>query len=603
MSLLTEASLVVTPNAYKEGKLYSIIPSNGNGDFTVTRATTATRINAAGLVELVPYNLLQYSQAFDNTSYWSYYQATITANNTTAPDGTLTADRLNQSVGTGGNVVVSTANNNIGNITLSAYLKIGNGADGVVALNDGSWKNGFFNLTLGTVTYVDAGVTASITDAGNGWWRCSITINASTNSVLTNIGHNLNTGQFGYIWGAQLVEGTSALNYQATETRLNIPRIDYSLGGCPNILLEPQRTNIALYSEDFADSIWQKVRTTVTQNTTLSPNNTLGADTIEVTAPGQCHIGQSVTTTTTTLNVSIYCKYINQQFLQIYSSSANTAYANFDILNGVVGSNGTNASNVQITTAANGFYRLSVSLTVPVTAIVIRFAFIASSASAYNATEGVAGRQFYAWGAQFESGAYATSYIPTTTATVTRNADVISRGNIFTTGLITASGGTWFVELKNNLIVSRDVSLGGIFINTGTNSTAGDGFSLRNSLSTGRANINKVVGGLSATLFTINIDTVKVAIKWNGTTADVFVNGIKVVTGTAFTVTAMENLRGEGQNRAMQFNSIALFPTPLTDGQCSMLTSGIYTPALAYAQLSLVSESPACLTSSVNALL
>jgi hypothetical protein len=61
MSLLDDASLLVTPNAEKEGKLYSIIPTNGNGDFSVTRATTATRVNAAGLVELVPYNLLQYS--------------------------------------------------------------------------------------------------------------------------------------------------------------------------------------------------------------------------------------------------------------------------------------------------------------------------------------------------------------------------------------------------------------------------------------------------------------------------------------------------------------------------------------------------------------
>jgi hypothetical protein len=59
MSLLDTASLLLTPNAYKEGKLYSVIPSDGSGDFTFTRATTATRVNSDGLVELVPYNLLQ----------------------------------------------------------------------------------------------------------------------------------------------------------------------------------------------------------------------------------------------------------------------------------------------------------------------------------------------------------------------------------------------------------------------------------------------------------------------------------------------------------------------------------------------------------------
>jgi hypothetical protein len=69
MSLLDTASLIVTPNAYKEGKLYSVIPSDGSGDFTFTRATTATRVNSAGLVELVPYNLLTYSEQFENAAW------------------------------------------------------------------------------------------------------------------------------------------------------------------------------------------------------------------------------------------------------------------------------------------------------------------------------------------------------------------------------------------------------------------------------------------------------------------------------------------------------------------------------------------------------
>jgi hypothetical protein len=64
MSLLNEASFLVTPNGYKEDKLYAAIPTNGNGDMTVTRTGTATRVNEAGLVELVPYNLLTRSEEF-----------------------------------------------------------------------------------------------------------------------------------------------------------------------------------------------------------------------------------------------------------------------------------------------------------------------------------------------------------------------------------------------------------------------------------------------------------------------------------------------------------------------------------------------------------
>jgi len=53
MSLLTQASLILTPTAYKANKLYSVVPSSGNGDLTTTRATTATRVNSSGVIENV----------------------------------------------------------------------------------------------------------------------------------------------------------------------------------------------------------------------------------------------------------------------------------------------------------------------------------------------------------------------------------------------------------------------------------------------------------------------------------------------------------------------------------------------------------------------
>ena len=63
MSLLDTASLIVTPNGTKASKLYSVVPSDGSGDMTVTRATTATRVNSAGLIETVASNVprLDYS--------------------------------------------------------------------------------------------------------------------------------------------------------------------------------------------------------------------------------------------------------------------------------------------------------------------------------------------------------------------------------------------------------------------------------------------------------------------------------------------------------------------------------------------------------------
>ena len=70
MSLLDKASLVLTPNAVKASKLYSVVPTNGIGDLTVVRNTTATRVNSSGLIESVAANVprLNYDSVGGNPS-------------------------------------------------------------------------------------------------------------------------------------------------------------------------------------------------------------------------------------------------------------------------------------------------------------------------------------------------------------------------------------------------------------------------------------------------------------------------------------------------------------------------------------------------------
>ena len=124
MSLLQDASLVLTPNAYKISKLYSIIPSNGNGDFTFSRAGSATKTASNGLVEDVPYNLFNYSEDFSNT-YWGKTSGTITSNAITAPDGTPTADLFTKTVAfnTVSNISRSLTTYYLGVVTISLYVK------------------------------------------------------------------------------------------------------------------------------------------------------------------------------------------------------------------------------------------------------------------------------------------------------------------------------------------------------------------------------------------------------------------------------------------------------------------------------------------------
>jgi hypothetical protein len=172
---------------------------------------------------------------------------------------------------------------------------------------------------------------------------------------------------------------------------------------------------------------------------------------------------------------------------------------------------------------------------------------------------------------QMELGAYATTFIPTTTAAVTRLADAFSRSNVFTNGFITSAGGTWFLEMDNNTAYTSDTSTGSIFLDTGTLGYT-NGFMVRKNTA-GRLIIIKYISTTGTTLHTTTTDRFKMAIKWNGSTADVFVNGVKVTTATAFTTTAMQFL-SNGNNFFMAFlNQSSLFPVPLTDDQCIEITT------------------------------
>jgi hypothetical protein len=565
IGLLDEASLVVTPNAYKEGILYDIIPDTSLGDLSVVRATTATRVNEQGFIELVPYNVIRYSEDLNNPA-WSKNNINQTVNSIIAPNGTLTADTLTGIGGSGFHFLSQqTAIISGSSYTISGYFKKGTNNFVQLLFNSFFGLNKFanFDLNNGTTGAIGAGTTATITDVGNDWYRCTITATstASTSNssvwaafLITNANsvaaeENALSTSF-YLWGAQLVQGSEPKDYFQTTDRLNVPRIDYSNGSCPSILVEPQRTNLLLRSEEFENAVWTKTGVTVAVNATTSPNGVLTADKL---IPSE---------------LDSYVRYLsfNGTAGSVYTFSF---YAKADVITNLrirqfnaTELNGT----IEFITINNQWQRFTVTSTCAVNQQVQIWIGGGSTWST--------GKDIYVWGAQLEAGAYPTSYIPTIASTVTRNADTISRNNIFTNGFITASGGTWFVELKNNIDLIRSGSAGGIYINTGTISLEGNGFLFRNPTTISqKISIIKYTLGVPSTLYNTLTTDLKAAIKWNGTTADIFVNGVKVISATEFTTTAMQNLIIEGSNRNLNINQMALFPTPLTDTQCIELTT------------------------------
>ena len=579
MSLLDTASLIVTPNAYKEGKLYSVIPSDGSGDFTFTRATTATRVNSSGLVELVPYNLLTYSEQLSN---WTNIQfVTVTDNVETAPNGTLTASRINETAVTNVHRLFLNPTVSANKHTYSVYLKAGtrNWAflrlDGL-SIDQRTW----FDIQNGTIGTTSGDHTATIEDAGNGWYRCSVSIAGTTydTTPLAIIGLATANGVFNYAgdvneyiyaWGAQLVEGTNALPYQKTETRLNIPRIDYSLGGCPNILLEPQRTNLATYSEQFDDASWNKINSSVTANADISPDGYTNADRIYDNATsGQHRVGKNISVVSaTTYTFSVFAKKGSLRYCYLFTvaGGASDRYY-FDLQDGV-----SITAGGKIEDYGSGWYRISAQVTAADTDNKL-FAFNLTDSSSSATYSGTGTGYHMIYGYQVEAGDYATSYIPTTTASVTRNYDIPSLTNIYTSGKLSASGGTWFTHLVNNVPRTRD-SGGGVGLRL-SNVAANNVFHISTpSGSNQRYWIRKIVGGANTDLYSTLTDEIKVAIKWNGSTADVFVNGVKVVAATAFTSVDLENLNVNNGNIPYYISSMLLAPTPLTDDQLATLTT------------------------------
>jgi hypothetical protein len=542
MSLFNDASLIVTPNGYKEGKIYSLKPFNGSGDLGFVRNTTATRVNSVGLVELVPYNLLTYSEMFNNVA-WSKIASSVTVNATTAPNGTITADKLIEDSSNNQHRLDQNTTSVIGTNTFTVYAK--------KAERDSVWlrvgtSGAYFDLTNGTISGI-SGVTASIESLPDGWYRCTIlrTTTVANEIVRINLAIGINgtyTGTIGnglFIWGAQLVEGTQAKDYFATETRLNIPRLDYSNGSCPSILVEPQRTNLNFRSEDFNN--WSvKINVNTTANYDISPNGTQNGTRLQFTSNGFLHDNSFTQVTGTVYTISVWAK------------RNNIGNQNFGFF-----INGTGSVNIPLT-LTNSWQRFT-------------FTYTASNNSRAGLA-GLNGADISVFGFQIEAGAYATSYIPTVASTVTRNYDVPSLGNNYTSGRITANGGTWFVHLVNNVPRTRD-SGGGIGLKL-TNVAGNNMFHISTPSGTNqRYWIRKIFNGVNSDLYNTISNEIKVAIKWNGTTADIFVNNIKVVNSTAFTSVDLENLNVNNGNIPYNINLMALFPTPLTDQECIDLTT------------------------------
>jgi hypothetical protein len=204
----------------------------------------------------------------------------------------------------------------------------------------------------------------------------------------------------------------------------NEARFDHNptTGESLGLLVEEARTNLSLYSEDFSNVYWVKTSCTITSNESTAPDGTLTADLWTNTAsPGTIENSITKDLTVRTYTASLWVKGTLTQltFSLDDGTTGNRGRVQFNLSTNTVGSifnegsfSGTSGT---LTRFLNGWVRVTVTTTTS-TGATLRFRPFFSGV----------GSVLRVWGGQIEEGAFATSYIPTTTATVTRAADVAS---------------------------------------------------------------------------------------------------------------------------------------------------------------------------------
>ena len=209
------------------------------------------------------------------------------------------------------------------------------------------------------------------------------------------------------------------------------------------LLVEEARTNLLSASEEMVTAPWGLAAATGVANNGIAPDETTTADKIISTGGGCFRAGAGVVNATA-YTYSVFLKHVTgtgvvtQVGFERFGSTPLLASISVNLLTGTITNNGAPVTSSSITRYSNNWYRVSITATsTDVTTTVVNYT-------------GTSGNEFLIWGAQLEAGAFATSYIPTTSATVTRAADVASISSSAFSSWYRQGEGTVFVNATTN---------------------------------------------------------------------------------------------------------------------------------------------------------
>ena len=350
--------------------------------------------------------------------------------------------------------------------------------------------------------------------------------------------------------------------------RLDYPLIDGVVQTCPALLLEPSRTNLITYSEDFTQSVWTKNNVTISANSTISPYGALTASTLE-NGTGNKRLQFTLTTTTSsTYNVFVFFKAKDTSaegsIIAYNSSFTPLSYAEYNVQNGTIG---TSSGTSSMENYGNGWYRCRLEFTATTTTSYIRF-------RVGNYLTGDDNKDIFIFGSQVELGSYATSYIPTSGSTATRSADVCNSSG--TASEFNDSEGVLFTEVS---ALANSGGLREIAVSNGSNSQA-----VQIKYTSTNNRINGTIATTSGTIgMTFDVPSLldyhKICLKYKASDFALWVDGFEVNTNTTVndTPSGLNQLdfdRADGVNDFYgKTKQLMTFKTALTDNELETLTS------------------------------
>ena len=573
-------------------------------DFTFDRGTdlTATRVGKDGYIEKGRKNLLLQSNQFDTT--WTDPNADVTSGYA-GRDGSNDAWELSLT-GTFGQTAQDVSASGISGVnTLSFYAKSGT-SDFTRPYIAGPNKYAYFDLLNGQ-TGVQTGVASSIEDAGNGWWRCSFTVEGTITEVRLHVADSISTigtttsGTI-YIQDAQLEQGLVATDYIETGSSTataglleDEPRFDYTGGGCPALLIEGNAINLIEHTEYFES--WTEGKATVTSNETKSPEGLINASKLLADANGGASANHQIDSDSFTIasgavSASVYAKKGNTDYvrLRLNSTTAQTR-AWFDLENGEVGKVDATDPDAfgTITDMGDGWYRCTVTEpnnTAATTSAALQIFINENDDQTSWVADG--DEYIYLYGAQYEQGSYATSYIPNygAAATASRTYD---DPNDLVHGITMGTSCSFFLEATNFKVTETGgAQTSFLQVMDATSPSTADRLlflGVANTASTFTLQAQNKESGtpatdtLSKTGLTMG-SPFKALARYDGTSFDLFVNGVledsaTIVADDHFGRVGLKNLTSQTQN-GHSISQVILFDSALSTNDSEIITGTSY---------------------------